>query len=193
MNLAEYEKQFTDILEGRNQDYPYDAESYVNYVKMNLARIKRWNKTGKLNPELVDVIENIDQPLKWVLITEPWCGDAAHSHAFIEKLVNLNPNISLEIQNRDAPNSEIDQYLTNGGKSIPKLIVRDANGQDLFTWGPRPKEAQEMVMTQREDPSSDPENNRRALQKWYNKNKGKDMQEELLALAKEKTQITQLK
>jgi hypothetical protein len=32
----------------------------------------------------------------------------------------------------------MDQYLTNGGRSIPKLVAFDDDGQALFTWGPRP-------------------------------------------------------
>ena len=149
---------------------------------MNRARIKRWLKTGKLLPDLADIIRNIKNPMQWLLITEPWCGDAAHSHAFIEKLSGLNELIQLEIQNRDATGSEIEQYLTNGTKSIPILVVRDAKGKDLFTWGPRPKEAQEMFLSQKKASPDRTEDDKRALQKWYNKNKGVDIQEELIHL-----------
>lgn len=186
MTLAEYEKQFDEILDGHNNSYPYDSPDYLNYVKMNKARIRRWRKTGKINSELSERIEKIDQPLQWVLITEPWCGDAAHSHVFIEKLAGLNPKINLTVQNRDAPGSEIDQYLTNGGKSIPKLIVRDAEGKDLFSWGPRPKDAQEMYLNHKDDTSLSAEEKKMALQKWYNKDKGNMIQEELNELLKTK-------
>ena len=186
MKVAEYEKQFDEILEGQNNSYPYDSDDYLNYVKMSKARIRRWRKTGKIKPELSERIENIDQKLDWVLITEPWCGDAAHSHVFIQKLADLNPKINLSIQNRDAPGSEIDNYLTNGGKSIPILIVRDANGKDLFTWGPRPKDAQEMVLNFKSDTTTSPEDQKKILQKWYNKDKGSMIQDELNLLIKNK-------
>ncbi len=179
MEITTYEKQFDDILDGVNNSYPYDNEDYVNYVKMNKARIRRWNKTGKLLPKIEATINKIDQPLKWVLITEPWCGDAAHSHAFIGKLAALNPNITLTIQNRDAEGSEIDNYLTNGGKSIPKLIVRDDNGKDIFDWGPRPAEPQAIVMRHKEDNITSAEDKKKELQVWYNKDKGVSIQEEL--------------
>lgn len=182
MNVATYEKQFQEILDGNNRNYPYDADEYVNYVKLNQARMNRWNKRGEILSALAESIKNIDQPLSWILITEPWCGDAAHSHAFIAKAAQLNPKISLTVQNRDAPNSEIDKYLTNGGKSIPILVVRDADGKDLFHWGPRPKEAQEMAMRQKKDTSISAEDKKRALQGWYNKDKGTAIQEELNGL-----------
>ncbi len=186
MNIQEYEKQFNDILEGRNTSYPYDSADYINYVKMNQVRIKRWNKKGQLDPALSETIAKIDSPQHWLLITEPWCGDAAHSQVFIEKLASLNPNISLSYQNRDAPGSEIDNYLTNGSKSIPMLVARDAEGKDLFTWGPRPKEAQDMVMGHKEDTSLSSDDKKKALQKWYNKDKGSMIQEELKALLSDK-------
>lgn len=182
MNIAEYEKQFENILEGENNAYPYDSEAYINYVKMNKARIKRWNKKAKILPALEETIKSIDEPVSWVLITEPWCGDAAHSHAFIGKLAELNPNINLTIQNRDADNSEIDNYLTNGGKSIPKLIMRDAEGNDIFDWGPRPKEAQDIVTRHKTDNTVSTEDKKKELQLWYNKDKGVSIQEELIEL-----------
>ena len=184
MNLAEYEKQFDDILEGRNNNYPYDSDEYMNYVKMSKARIRRWRKTGKLIPELTERIENIDQALDWILITEPWCGDAAHSHVFIQKLADLNPKISLSIQNRDAEGSEIDNYLTNGGKSIPILIIRDKAGKDLFSWGPRPKEAQQMVLDFKTNTELSDDEKKKELQRWYNKDKGTMIQNELNELFK---------
>ncbi len=182
MKVEAYEQQFQSILDGSNTATPYDSEDFINYVKMNQARIKRWNKIGKLLPETAKAIQKIDQTMHWVLITEPWCGDAAHSHAFIDKLAKLNTNISLTVQNRDAANSEIDQYLTNGGKSIPKLIVRDAEGHDLFSWGPRPQAAQELAMRLKGDESMDMDDKKKALQAWYNKDKGRSIQEELTQL-----------
>lgn len=185
MNSTTYTEQFEEILEGRNTAYPYDSEAYVNYVKLNQRRIKRWNKTGKLLPELEEKIKKIEDPQNWLLITEPWCGDAAHSQVFIEKLADLNPNINLNFQNRDATGSEIENYLTNGSKSIPMLVVRDANNKDIFTWGPRPKEAQEMVMSHKTDTSISAEDKKKELQGWYNKDKGTTLQEELNQLIKE--------
>ena len=182
MNLSEYEKQFQEILDGHNNSYPYDSDDYVNYVKMNQARMNRWKKRGKIAPELVEMIKNIDQPQNWLLITEPWCGDAAHSHPFIGKLAELNSNITLTVQNRDAADSEIDQYLTNGGKSIPILVVRDADGNDLFHWGPRPKEAQAMVMSQKTNTVMSDDDKKQEIQKWYNKDKGQNILEDLTRL-----------
>lgn len=185
MKIIAYDKQFDLILEGKNTAEPYDSEDYINYVKMNKARIKRWRKTGKILDELEQKIKQIENPQKWILITEPWCGDAAHSQPFIEKLAAINPFVSLEIQNRDAPGSEIDSYLTNGSKSIPMLVVRNQSDKDMMTWGPRPTEAQQMVMLAKTDQNKDPETKKQNLQRWYNEDKGKSLQQEIFELVKD--------
>lgn len=180
MNLEEYERQFEDILDGQNQSYPYDNDDYLNYVKMNKARIRRWTKSGKILPELEERIKSEKKAVNWLLITEPWCGDAAHSHPFIGKLSALNSAISLTVQNRDSSGSVIENYLTNGSRSIPILVVRDNDNNDLFTWGPRPSDIQTIVIDHKKNPQIDNEEHKKDVQKWYNKDKGKSLQHELL-------------
>lgn len=182
MNWSTYIDLFQQIIEKKLTKAPYDDPAYVNFVQLNERRQSRWLKKGKILPKLKELIEKITEKQTWVLITEPWCGDASHSSPFIFLLSELNENIHLEIQLRDGKDSEIDNYLTNGGKSIPKLIVRDKNGKDLFTWGARPKSAQDFVMEMKGDESLSAEEKKMQLQKWYNKNKGEALQRELAEL-----------
>ena len=184
MTLAVYEDQFDSILQGYHREHPYDSDAYVNYVRLNKSRIARWNKKVEMLPELMDMVKSIDSNQKWVLITEPWCGDAAHSHTAIMNLVSANSLIDLEIRNRDKEGSEIEKYLTEGARSIPILVVRDGDGNDLFSWGPRPKEAQEMVMRHKTETNRSSQEKQMELQTWYNKDKGQSIQKELLDLFK---------
>jgi hypothetical protein len=180
MTLQEYRNLFTDILTGTITEAPYDKESYINYVKLNNSRMKRWTKQGVIAPRLAEAVQAIDSPQTWVLITEPWCGDAANSIPYLEKMAALNPNITVEVQLRDS-GSEIDNYLTNGGKSIPKLITRDAKGNDIFTWGPRPVQAQALVQKQKGSDASTDEKYGEILH-WYKEDKGTSIQAEFLGL-----------
>ncbi|MCR9173137.1 MAG: thioredoxin family protein [bacterium] len=180
MNWNTYMGLFDDILEKRNILAPYDNPDYFHYVQMNKARSDRWLKRNPLSEETINIIKSIDTPQKWILITEPWCGDAAHSTPIIYLMSELNPHISLEIVLRDSSNL-IDSYLTNGGKSIPKLVVRDENDNDLFDWGPRPAEAQKIVLDMKADNQPYAEVNK-VIQNWYNKDKAVSVQEELNGL-----------
>lgn len=181
MTFPEYQQQFEQILSEQDLQPPYDDVHYLEYTKLNASRQYRWLKKGILSDKTKLTIQSISEKQTWVLITEPWCGDAAHSVPFIYLMSELNPNIQLQIQLRDSDESEIDTYLTNGGKSIPKLIVRDSEGKDLFVWGPRPVECQ-VLFDDLKQQNKTFEDQKIALQKWYNEDAGHLIQEEICAL-----------
>lgn len=180
MTFDSYLGIFDEILNSSEPIPPYNDEHYFNYLELNHKRQERWNKKGVLKPETLTALSKINQELNWVLITEPWCGDAAHSNPFIAMMANQNDKIKLEVQLRDS-GSEIDKYLTNGGKSIPILVVRNAKGDDVFVWGPRPAEAQEIHLKNR-DSNKGLEEQKVDLQKWYNSDKGETIQDEIYTL-----------
>lgn len=183
MTVEAYNQYFEQLLQTEHPSAPYDNPDYMNYTKLNHSRSKRWLKHGELLEETKDLVQAIKTQQTWVLITEPWCGDAAHNVPFIELMAALNPAyISLHIQLRDS-DSEIDQYLTNGGKSIPKLIIRDEHGRDLAVWGPRPDDCQK-VFNQLKVEGADFERQKIELQNWYNANKGVSLQHEINRLLK---------
>ncbi len=181
MTFQEYLNYFQSIIEKSNEEQvaPYDNSDYIEYTRMNWARMNRWLKTGKLSEELTEVIKGIAKPQTWIIITEPWCGDAAHSVPFLHRLAELNPLIRVEYELRDSEPFRINQYLSNGSKSIPKVIFRNTEGQDLFIWGPRPAGCRE-IYTRLTAEKVDFETVKTEIQKWYNADKGVEMQEELL-------------
>lgn len=179
MNFQQYQDYFQDILSNTDPSAPYDNADYLDYAKLNWARQQRWLKTGEINSELAKLIADINKPQQWIIITEPWCGDASHTVPFIHKLSELNPLINATYQLRDAEPFLIEQYLTNGGKAIPKLIIRDEAGNDLLNWGPRPVACQAMYSRLTAE-NADFETVKTELQKWYNKDKGISFQAELL-------------
>lgn len=155
-------------------------EDLIYYTKLNAQRSKRIAKTLKLDPNLVEQIEAIREKQNWILITESWCGDAANGVPILSALSELNSNIDLKIVLRDENLELMDQFLTNGGRSIPKLIVSDIKQEIQFTWGPRPKAAQDLYDDWKDDSSNIPYKEFQVeLQKWYNADGGKSVQEEL--------------
>lgn len=179
----DYINRFEDILNQENPQKPYDNPDYFNYLKLNYNRQNRWLKKGELKSELIEKVQKIENNQHWIIITEPWCGDAAHSVPFIKLITDKKPKIKLSFVWRDKPPHMINDYLTNGGKSVPKLIIRDSNGNDLATWGPRPKPCQKLYQ-QLKSENADFETQKIELQKWYNNDKGQTLQEEMLELMK---------
>lgn len=179
MNYETYTQLFEEILHSEKPQAPYDDVDFHHYVELNQKRADRWNKKGELLEETKQLLDKVSNKQTWVLIAEPWCGDAAHAVPFVAKMAAYNPNISLEIQLRDS-DSEIDKYLTNGGKSIPIVVVRDADNQDLFVWGPRPNPAQSIHLNNL-NAAKTPEEKKVELQQWYNKDKGETIQREFIS------------
>ena len=181
MTYAQFKALHDQILDREIVTPPYDREVYLNYVKLNKARMKRWDKRLILDGAIVDLIQQTTKPMHWIIITEPWCGDAAHVIPLLIKMSELNSLISYDIQLRDSEPYLIEHYLTKGTKSIPKIIVRDEHGADLFTWGPRPKAAQELLdMMKNQQVESEKINI--ALQHWYNEDQGRSISSEIAKL-----------
>ena len=181
MNWTEYISLFEGIVSKENTNPPYDNADYLNYTVLNHSRQNRWLKRGAITPELKAQIESISESQEWILITEPWCGDAAHINPFVYLASQLNDKIDFKINLRDGEDSLIQNYLTNGtSMSIPILVVRDKNGTDLFSWGPRPTDAQAILARQKNEEDTSAEDKKIEFQGWYNKNKGVDIQNELL-------------
>jgi hypothetical protein len=78
-----------------------------------------------------------------MVLTEPWCGDSAFLLPVIAEAAALNDAVSLRILLRDDHLDVMDQYLTDGSRSIPKLVVLSNDGTERCTWGPRPDGAQQ--------------------------------------------------
>jgi len=133
--------------------------------------MKRWDKHMKLDENLVSRLKQITSPQHWIILTEPWCGDAAHIVPFLIRMTEQNTHITYDLQLRDSEPFLIESYLTNGTRSIPKLIVRNGQDNDLFTWGPRPEGAQQL-MNRMKAGNADFETTKIALQNWYNNDKG---------------------
>lgn len=176
--MKNYIKLIKTLLADNKTTGENHSEAMLQYTKMNLKRLERWLSKGELTEETKTIIAKINEKQHWIVLTEAWCGDAAHSLGFIHKMAELNPNITLEWKLRDENLELMDDYLTNGGRSIPKLIVRNKNGNDLFNWGPRPKHIQKQYLELKAN--GEPyENISIELQKLYNKDKGIAIQQEI--------------
>lgn len=179
MQFEEYVSYFQAILENPENFEGYQDEEIFNYTRLNWSRMNRWLKKFEPNAETVSFMNAITTKQHWILITEPWCGDAAHSVPMIYQMVKNNPLLILDIQLRDAEPYTIDQYLTNGGKSIPKLVIRNEQGDDLAVWGPRPQGCTDLFVKMK-DKGAEFNDIKEEIQKWYNQDKGAAIQEELV-------------
>jgi hypothetical protein len=164
---------------------PKQTEALIKYTEQNLFRMKRHYKHDPMNPELESLLESWTRPLLFVVISEAWCGDAAHNLGGIARFLQLTNTISLKILLRDENPEYMDAYLTNGGRAIPKVIIYDpASMNVLAQWGPRPKPAQEMFNDFKRIGNGSRTDFDNRLHLWYGRDNNKTLQREFLELFK---------
>ena len=164
---------------------PNQSEAYVYYTKLNFQRMKRLNKTIEVPERIIAILKEKAANWTWVILTEPWCGDAAQCVPVIEKLALSAGNIQTLYLLRDEHPEVMDAYLTHGGRSIPKLICLDKTGKELFTWGPRPAVIQEVMNRLKAEGISEIATIVEQIQKAYNEDKQAGIYSEFERLLKE--------
>lgn len=154
------------------------------YAKLNDQRMKRLDKKAVVTDEIKEQLDKLDKKLIWLVITEDWCGDAAQIVPYIAAMATQSTMIDLRLIYRDENPEVMDHFLTNGARSIPKLVIIDATSFEVLAdWGPRPEEAQNlrMELKERNEPMEEVAT---TLQKWYTQDKGGNIQKEIMELLK---------
>ena len=188
----EYRTNVNELFEQGKSTGDNHSEAIMNYTKLNIFRMKRLDKTTRLTENALAQIQKENRKITWLVITEAWCGDAAQIIPVLNKLAEENENISLKMILRDENLEVMDQFLTNGTRSIPILIVLDSESLEVLnSWGPRPVEVQEMVMEAKSNAANHPEDSKeiweeakKNAQLWYTKDKSKTIQAEVLGIMK---------
>jgi len=179
----DYRTLVADLAEENSTTGNEKTEALANYTMLNNKRMKRWDKTVKVSDEIKAQIESFNKKVTWLAITESWCGDAAHIMPVINKVAELNDNIDYKVVIRDENDALMNEFLTNGGKSIPKLIMIDNETKAVIsTFGPRPAKAKDMVNAYKAEHGQLSPEFKEDLQRWYNKDKGQSTLEDLVNL-----------
>jgi pantothenate kinase-related protein Tda10 len=181
LTYSEYKQLVSDLLKENKSTGFTQNETYLKYSKLGFSRMNRWEKTSELTAGQIETIQKVTKKQTWLVITEGWCGDAAPVIPIMNKIADINPLITFKLILRDENDELMSHFLTNGGKSIPKLVSFNAEENDLlFTWGPRPKEAADLVAKEKAEFGKLRDEFKITLQKWYNQDKGKNIAEDLV-------------
>ncbi|SED20709.1 Thioredoxin [Tenacibaculum sp. MAR_2009_124] len=182
ISYTEYRSLVSTLIKEKKSTGDVQSEDLLNYSVLNDRRMSRLDKTIKISDDVKSKVQEYQNEQTWLVLTEGWCGDAAQNIPVINKIAEENSKISLKFVLRDENVELMNEFLTNGGKAIPKLIALDKNKNVIGTWGPRPSEATSMVKNYKEKNGKIDAEFKKDLQLWYNKNKGRNTEEDLLSL-----------
>jgi len=184
MSFEEYYQLVEKLVNKKGTTGNEQTEALIDYTKLNYSRMKRILKTTPISEDVSNTVDCLNDQLTWVVIAESWCGDAAQNIPVFAKIAEGNPNINLRIALRDETPQLMNQYLTNGSRSIPKLICVDENIKELGTWGPRPQFLQNWLYKEKANPTMEMSELKKQFQVWYTKDKGQTLQKEMVLLMK---------
>lgn len=179
-SIEEYNQRFHAAAHAAPENLTEQQQEMLGYYKLNWTRSKRVEKTYAVSEDALDIIYCIINPQIWIVITEGWCGDSSQSLPVIAEIARQSVGkINLRIISRDTYPELLEQYQTNGSMSIPKLIATTFHGEELWEWGPRPKQAHDLFQDLKSKNMAK-EEIYADLHAWYAKDKGKAIEQELM-------------
>ena len=186
----EYKSMILELIKEGKSTGVTQNEDLLNFSRLSDKRMKRLDKQTKLSVLAKEKVQKIEDDFTWLVLAESWCGDAAHVLPVLNKFTEINPKIDLKVVLRDDNEDLMNQFLTNGSKSIPKLIVIDKNNNVVDSWGPRSKVASKMVMDYKQKHGKLDAKFKKDLQIWYHKDKGVNIEQDIVELLDDMTNKT---
>jgi hypothetical protein len=181
MDPGEYLRYFAAEAAKASAGTQARQDERARYLPLNLQRSNRIGATYAPSNDIGAAARGGQNPQLWMVLTEPWCGDSAQNLPYIARIAACGPALEFRILLRDQNQDIMDAYLTNGTRSIPKLVSFSLEGRELFRWGPRPQPAADLFR-RLSDAGVPVEEIRRKLHLWYARNRGRTLEEEFLAL-----------
>ncbi|HMQ68117.1 MAG TPA: thioredoxin family protein [Ignavibacteria bacterium] len=183
ISYEEYKNLVMNLISKNDCTGDNKSESNIYFTKLNAERAKRIEKTTAIDEDFKKEVEKINYPLVFFVIAESWCGDVAQNLPVINRIAELNPNIKLRIILRDENENIMNEFLTNGTRSIPVCVLLDGETFEVQgKWGPRPGTAMSLMREYKNNPDVSHAEANKNIQLWYAKDHTKNIQSEFLEM-----------
>ncbi len=191
LSFEDYLQLTRDIVEERiPRAGLYQADNTFRYTRSNLERMNKVLNGMVLSQKLYNLLSDLREEWVWVVLTEPWCGDASWGTPALYIIASASEHISFKILLRDQHPDIMKAYQTAGSDSIPKLIcLRKSDLKELGSWGPRPVMLQQIVLEGLSKPDFNYRDSVRAIHAWYEQDMTKSIQDELVDLIKDWSKV----
>ena len=182
-SYVDYRNHIKDLLKEGKSTGKEQSQALTDYSELNETRMNRLEKTILIADENVQKLQVLEKEYIWLVISEGWCGDAAQIVPVIHKMAKLSEKIDLKIVFRDENDDLMNLFLTNGAKSIPKLLILDKNTLEVLgDFGPRPIGAIKLILDYKKQHGLIDDKAKTDLQLWYLHDRGVSTQNEIMDL-----------
>ena len=115
--------------------------AYLESVVKNAELWRGVSRTVSVSPESVERLRRVPGVWRVLVLSEDWCGDCVSILPVIGRLAE-QAGMELRVLGRDANPDLMDRHLTSGTRSIPVVMILDADFVVRAWWGPRPAAVQ---------------------------------------------------
>ncbi len=169
------------------KDRFYSGQTFEEFIESAVELKDLWLSTRKRVEVPAKYVADIEAiPGQWhiLALSADWCLDAVTTVPPIAQLCDLAINADFRLFERDQNLDLMDAHLTNGGRSIPVLILYDNSWVERAWWGPRPKELQAWVVdwTEKNGKEGSKEEKYRYIRGWYARDKGQAVLAEVIEM-----------
>lgn len=156
-----------------------DFHEYLATVEKNAELWHSIYERVRIADSYVDRVHALGRNWHLLALSEDWCGDAVNALPVVAKLADLAGNLDLRVLGRDANPDIMDAHLTGASRSIPVIILLDAQFNECGWWGPRPLELQTWVLGPGQ--ALDKTERYRETRRWYARDQGRAILDEVVS------------
>lgn len=153
-------------------------EDFLAGTEENTALWRALQQRASLPEGTAARLDGLDT-LRLLVIADDWCGDAVNTVPVVARLAET-AGIELRVIGREEAPEVMDAHRTGTSRSIPVVILLDADGRELGWWGPRPAPLQAWVMET--GLTLSPKDRYLQVRSWYARDRGRTTVDELLAV-----------
>jgi hypothetical protein len=160
-----------------------NAATFEEFLRTASANAELWRAMAaraQVSDEVLHDVESIGGHWHLLVLAEDWCGDAVNTLPVLAALANRATNVDLRILPRDTNPDLMDAHLTGSSRSVPVVMLLDANYIERASWGPRPAPLQGWVI--QAGRALTKEDRYREVRRWYARDRGITTLAELVAV-----------
>lgn len=155
--------------------------SFIRDARTNAVLWYALARRAYVSPAMVERVQSIDGRWHLLVLAEDWCGDAVNSLPVLARLAESADNVDLRVLPRDTYPELMDAHRSpRGARAIPVVILLDNDYTERAWWGSRPIELQRWI--DEVGDSMDKEERYREARRWYARDRGASMLNEVIGL-----------
>ena len=159
------------------------AATFQDFLDSATTNVELWRAMAARADVTADVVRDVESlGRRWhlLVLVEDWCGDAINTLPVFAALATRAANVDLRILSSENNSDLMDAHLTGSSRSIPIVMLLDANYVECKWWGPRPAPLQGWVI--KAGRALTKEDRYREVRRWYARDRGTTTLAELVAV-----------